>query len=298
MQGKIEDFSVPDIFRWISSQGKSGSLNISFEDCSTDFFFSEGRIVDVQPIQPVRGYYSLLGIMLRDAGYITDGELRHVLEVMEKGEGKKIGDVLVEQEIVPKDMVSRYLALQIKEGLFNVLTYKAGRYKFEGFTVRPASWGGEPIHPDVLIMQGMRFLDEHPVLRGKFPQGDFRAIRKTGASVDTDLFSDDERAVWKALAFSDEPAKVFRKACMTVLEGFRTLSALYDLGLLEIELASPPEVDASRRVRDKIRRLKAEGVIRAALWVGVAALVFPWLRKLLISPDSVQFFTSWMRFFR
>jgi hypothetical protein len=75
--------------------------------------------------------------------------------------------------MVPKEVVSRYLLLQIKECLFDVLTFKEGRYKFEAFSVRPVPWGGEPIRPDVLMMEGMQFLDEYPIYRQKFPAGEF-----------------------------------------------------------------------------------------------------------------------------
>ena len=47
MQGKISDFSIPEIFQLVSSQGKSGSLAISGNDRITIFLFSDGRIVDV-----------------------------------------------------------------------------------------------------------------------------------------------------------------------------------------------------------------------------------------------------------
>ena len=298
MQGKIEDFSIPDIFQLISSQGKSGSLNISSEGRSTDFFFNEGRIVDVQPVQPLRDYQSLLGTMLRDAGYITDSELRRALEVMGKGEGKKIGDVLVEQGIVHRDVVSKYLVLQTKECLFDVLTYKLGRYKFQAFAVRPVSWGREPIRPDVLMMEGMQFLDEYPIYRQKFPPGDFRVTCKKGEHVNTQLFSEQEGAIWKALSFSNEPTRVFRKACMTVFEGIKGLSALHDRGLLDIELAPPPEVDVAKRVREKIRALKLMAALRAVVWAGAAALMFLWIRKLFMSPESLRFFAGWMEFFQ
>ena len=148
MQGKITHFSIPDIFQLISSQGKSGSLTISCDDRASVFFFSDGRIADVQPVAlPGREERSLLGMMLRDAGYLTDGELKRVLEARGKGGGKKIGEILVDRGIVPKEIVSRYLVLQIKECLFDVLTYRDGDYKFEGFAMRPVPWGGEPIRP-------------------------------------------------------------------------------------------------------------------------------------------------------
>ncbi|MEK7365767.1 MAG: DUF4388 domain-containing protein, partial [Candidatus Deferrimicrobiota bacterium] len=118
MQGKIADFSIPDIFQLVSSQGKSGSLEISGNDRVTIFLFSGGRIVDVQPDR--RESKSLLGTMLRDAGYLTDSELKRVLSSQGTG-GKKIGEILVEKGKVSKEVLARYLVLQVKECLFDVL---------------------------------------------------------------------------------------------------------------------------------------------------------------------------------
>ena len=153
MQGKIADFSIPDIFQLVSSQGKSGSLAISGENRVTIFLFSGGRIVDVQPDR--RESKSLLGTMLRDAGHLTDSELKRVLS--SQGAGKKIGEILVEKGKVSKEVLARYLVLQVKECLFDVLTLREGEYRFEGFAVRPVAWGGEPIRPDVLLMEGMQY---------------------------------------------------------------------------------------------------------------------------------------------
>ena len=139
MQGKIADFSIPDIFQLVSSQGKSGSLAISGNGRVTIFLFSEGRIVDVQPDR--RESKSLLGTMLRDAGFLTDSDLKRILSSQGTG-GKKIGELLVEKGKVSKEVLARYLVLQVKECLFDVLTFREGEYRFEGFAVRPAAWGG------------------------------------------------------------------------------------------------------------------------------------------------------------
>lgn len=298
MQGAIADFSIPDIFQLISSQGKSGVLNISCEDRSTDFFFSEGRIVDAQPCQPPgREPRSLLGVMFRDAGYITDRELKRVLEARGKGGGKKIGEILVDRGMVPKEVVSRYLLLQIKECLFDVLTYKEGRYKFEGFAVRPVPWAGEPIRPDVLMMEGMQFLDEYPIYRQKFPAGDFRVHRRKGERVDPYSFSELERLIWKALEFSDEPERVFRKACLTGFEGIKALFALKERGLIEVESAAAPEADAAQRIREEIRSRRRMAWVKAALWSGAAAVLLLWVRGMFLSPAASEMFTGWAGFF-
>ena len=139
MQGKIADFSIPDIFQLVSSQGKSGSLAISGENRVTIFLFSGGRIVDVQPDR--RESKSLLGTMLRDAGYLTDSELKRVLSSQEAG-GKRIGEILVEKGKVSKEVVARYLVLQVKECLFDVLTLPRGRVPVRGVRRASRSVGG------------------------------------------------------------------------------------------------------------------------------------------------------------
>jgi len=295
MQGKIADFSIPDIFQLVSSQGKSGSLSISGNERVTIFLFSGGRIVDVQPDR--RESKSLLGTMLRDAGFLTDSDLRRILSLQGPG-GKKIGEILVEKGKVSKEVVARYLALQIKESLFDVLTFREGEYRFEGFAVRPASWGGEPIRPDVLLMEGMQFLDEYPRYRSIFPSGDFRVARKRQERVDPYAFTEVERILWKALDFSEDPDRVYRKACLTGFEGIKGLAALLQRGLIEISTMDPGErVDPGKRLRGEIRSRRRFDAIRMALWGVAVAAAAAWVYRGLLSAEWYRTFTAWVDFF-
>lgn len=295
MQGKIADFSIPDIFQLVFSQGKSGSLAISGNDRVTIFLFSGGKIVDVQPDR--RETKSLLGTMLRDAGYLTDSELRRFLSSQGTG-GKKIGEILVEKGKVSKEVLARYLVLQVKERLFEVLTLREGEYRFEGFAVRPSAWGGEPIRPDVLLMEGMQFLDEYPRFRGIFPSGDFRVARKRGERVDPYAFSEEERVLWKALDFSDDPERVYRKACLTGFEGIKGLVALLNRGLIEVSSTVPGDgVDPARRLRDEIAFRHRFDAIRMALWGAAVAAAAVWVYRGLLSPGASRTFTAWVDFF-
>jgi hypothetical protein len=295
MQGKIADFGIPDIFQLVSSQGKSGSLAISGDDRVTIFLFSGGRIVDVQPDR--RESKSLLGTILRDAGYLTDSELKRFLSSQGAG-GKKIGQLLVEKEKVPKEILARYLVLQVKECLFDVLTLREGEYRFEGFAVRPFSWGGEPIRPDILLMEGMQFLDEYPRFREIFPAGDFRVARKRGERVDPYALSEVERVLWKALDFSENPDHVYRKACLTGFEGIKGMAALFQRGLIEI---SVPELvdraDPGRRLRDEIASRRRFDAIRMALWGAAVAAAAVWVFRGLLSLEAFRVFTAWVDFF-
>jgi len=295
MQGKIADFGIPDIFQLVSSQGKSGSLAISGDDRVTIFLFSGGRIVDVQPDR--RESRSLLGTMLRDAGYLTDSELKRYLSSQGAG-GKKIGQILVEKGKVSREVLSRYLVLQVKECLFDVLTFREGEYRFEGFAVRPAAWGGEPIRPDVLLMEGMQFLDEYPRYRGIFPSGDFRVVRKKGERVDPYVLTEEERVLWRALDFSEDPDRVYRKACLTGFEGIKGMAALLQRGLIEVFATEPGErVDPVRRLRNEIAFRRRSATVRLALWGAAVAAAAAWVYRGLHSLGAFRTFASWVDFF-
>ena len=295
MQGKIADFSIPDIFQLVSSQGKSGSLAISGNERVTIFLFSGGKIVDVQPDH--RESRSLLGTMLRDAGFLTDGELKRFLASQGAG-GKKIGEILVEKGKVSKEVLARYLVLQVKECLFDVLTLREGEYRFEGFAVRPSAWGGELIRPDVLLMEGMQFLDEYPRYREIFPPGDFRVARKKGERVDMYALSEEERVLWKALDFSEDPDRVYRKACLTGFEGIKALAALLQRGLIDVSTTDPGDrVDPVKRLRDEIAFRRRFDSIRMALWGAAVAAAALWVYRGLLSMDAMRIFTGWVDFF-
>jgi len=295
MQGKLADFSIPEIFQLVSSQGKSGSLAISGEDRVTIFLFSGGTIVDVQPDR--RESRSLLGSMLRDAGYLTDSELKRYL-VSQRASGKKLGEILVEKGKVSREVLARYLVLQVKECLFDVLTLREGEYRFEGFAVHPASWGGEPIRPDVLLMEGMQFLDEYPRYREIFPPGDFRVARKKGERVDVYALSEEERILWKALEFSEDPAHVYRKACLTGFEGIKALAALLQRGLIDVSTTDPGDrVDPGRKLRDELAFRRRFDAIRMALWGAALVAAAVWVYRGLDSLGVFRTFTVWVDFF-
>ena len=295
MQGKIADFGIPDIFQLVSSQGKSGSLAIRGDDRDALFYFSDGLIVDVQPDR--REPAAMLGRMLTDAGVITSEELRRGLSEQLKS-GKKLGEHLLEKDKISRESLVRFLNLQLKETVFDVLRLKDGEYRFEGYAFRPSGIMGDPVRPDVLMMEGMQYLDEFPRYRDKFPKGDFRVARKKGLKIDPSALAPEERIVWKALDFSDEPVRVFRHAYLTAFEGIKGLHSLLDRGLIEVSL--PDRAQAGDRrgiIREELARRYRIAIIRAILWAAGGLAMGAWLFQALLSPESAWLFSSWSGFF-
>ncbi len=297
MQGKITDFSIPEIFQLVANQMKSGSLTIRGANRDTVFIFADGGIIEVQPDQ--RAQADLLGTMLVDAGFLTDEELRRILAEQEKA-GKKLGELLVEKEKVSTETLARYLHLQVKECVFETLKLKEGDYRFEGFAVRLPPWMKTPIRADILMMEGVQFLDEYPIYRAKFPAVDFRVFQKASEKLDPAALPAEERAIWEAIGITDDPRRVFRKACVTWFEGIKGLWLLMERGLLEVaavEEAEAPPADPGRAVRREIARMRLVGWFRALLWAAAAAVTAGWIYVILLSRPATEVFTGWAGFF-
>lgn len=295
MQGKVADFGIPEIFQLISSQRKSGALRIHGDGREIVYLFSDGLIVDVQPDKR-RGPDQMLGKMLVDAGYLSDAELRRVLAVQAK-RGCKIGELLVEEKKISPETLARYLYLQVKETLFFSLRIKEGEYRFEGFAVRAPAWMKSPIRPDVVLMEGMQFLDEYPVYRAKFPPGRFLIARKPGVKPDFSALSEEERIIWKVVDFSPDPWRVCRRACVTWFEGIRALSQLMERGYIRAVAAEDETADAAYLHRLEMRRLRRVAALRLAAWVLAFCLAGLAFYERLASPDAVAAFADWIRFF-
>ena len=147
-------------------------------------------------------------------------------------------------------------------------------------------------------MEGMQFLDEYSRYRGIFPPGDFLVTRKKGERVDPYAFSEVERVLWKSLDFSDDPDRVYRKACLTGFEGIKGLAALLQRGLIEVAAKKAGAlVDPGKRLRDEIAVRRRFDTIRMAVWGAAVAAAAVWIYRGLLARESFRVFAAWVDFF-
>ena len=104
--------------------------------------------------------------------------------------------------------------------------------------------------------------------------------------------------MWKALAFSEDPDRVYRKACLTGFEGIKALAALLNRGLIDVSTTEPGDrVDPGRKLRDELAFRRRFDAIRMVLWGAAAAATAVWVYLGLLSPGVLRIFTEWVDFF-
>ena len=215
--------------------------------------------------------------MLLQAELIGRDGLDRALEVQRRTL-KRLGDVLVELELVTKQDLKEVTALQTTETVYRLFQWKSGTYAFEAGAVEWDPSTVTPLRAEAVLMEGFRRIDEWPMVRRKIVSPLLSFVRR-GSLPEDDGVGAAERRVY-ALA---EPGRTVEELVdLSRLGEFETCKALMTLERLGVlAILSPPRRSAAAGVgayarswRDALRRgasrlavtLLLAGALGAAGW--------------------------------
>ncbi len=162
LKGTLKDFGIADIFQLIGQQTKTGVLHLKSRDEEVHIAFSNGAIVRADSAS--RRQRDLLGAMLLNGGFITQGQLDESLEVQRRTL-QRLGDILIDKRFVRAEQLREIYQLQLTETVYRLFGWKTGTYEFEQGAVE---FDGEmitPIRSESVLMEGFRRVDEWPSIR-------------------------------------------------------------------------------------------------------------------------------------
>jgi hypothetical protein len=244
LEGTIKDFGLPDIFQLIGLQRKTGILTLTNEKDQeiVTVTFENGMVVMAD--STARRLEDRLGNVLVKQGKISRGRLDEALGVQK-------------QTLHLRDA----LQVQVSQIVFRVFRWRDGSYQFspadsvdydrENFT---------PMSADFILMEGIRMVDEWPIIEKKIPSFDivFRPVVdpsmiQVGAAEPDEPGSGEIKrgtpAASGRIRLSPEEDRVFRK-----VDGVRTVQAI-------IDATGAAEFDVCRTLFDFLNRnlITAEG---------------------------------------
>lgn len=163
LRGTLNDFGIANVFQLIGQQGKMGILTVANRDEQVKFFFDAGSLVRCEASR--RQKAELIGNMLVRAEAITEAQLMDALG-KQKGSGKRLGEVLVEQALINANDLALFARLQTSETVYRVFLWRAGTYEFAAQDIPPDAMH-PPLRAESLLMEGFRQVDEWPAIRTK-----------------------------------------------------------------------------------------------------------------------------------
>lgn len=167
LEGNISEFSLPEILQLLSSQRKTGVLQLEMEGDSAAFDFEEGRITG--------GFYrkkdrqEFLGGYLFKTGLLTETILAKAEEMHEKLK-IPLEEVLIEKGFISHEDFTEIIRFKIQEIMDEVFTWVDGHYTFD-LKSRLYTKSKYPVKLDTdgFLLEGMRRLDEWLRIRKLVP---------------------------------------------------------------------------------------------------------------------------------
>ncbi len=260
LEGTIKDFGLPDIFQLIGLQRKTGILSLTNEKDNeiVTVTFENGMVVMAD--SSARRLEDRIGNVLVKQGKISRARLDEALGV-QKQTLQRLGHILsTGSAITPKDLRDA-LQVQVSQIVFRVFRWRDGRYQFSpADSVDFDRENFNPMSADFILMEGIRMVDEWPIIEKKIPSFDivFRPVVdpsmiQVGASEPDEPGSGEIRrgtpAASGRIRLSPEEDRVFRK-----VDGVRTVQAI-------IDATGAAEFDTCRTLFDFLNRnlITAEG---------------------------------------
>jgi hypothetical protein len=236
LEGSLEVFALPDVFRLLGQNKVTGALEVARESGDGTVFFREGEV-----------YYAFssltrefLGQRLVNAKLITQGQLLRILDEQKRSGTKKVGDILIEKGILSEELLETFLKEQIQDAIFNLLQWDAGQFSFSPGEVSNQEVGLS-VSVENLIMESSRRIEEWEVIQRKIPSMDVvlrMAPTPPEDSVEINIKPDE----WTLLVLADGTRTVRDVAAASERSEFEACKILYGLvtaGLLDVTSGPP-----------------------------------------------------------
>jgi hypothetical protein len=231
LEGTIRDFGLPDIFQLIGLQRKTGLLTLTNEKDgeSVTVTFENGMVVMAD--SSARRLEDRLGNVLVKQGKVTRERLDEALGV-QKQTLQRLGHILTGASAITSRDLRDALAVQISQIVFRVFRWRDGRYLFApSESVDYDRENFVPMSTDFILMEGIRMVDEWPIIEKKIPTFDvvFRPvvdpslIEVGGAGSPDDSGPERRQSATGRIRLAPEEERVFRK-----VDGVRTVQAIID----------------------------------------------------------------------
>jgi hypothetical protein len=232
LEGTIKDFGLPDIFQLIGLQRKTGNLTLSNDKESVTVTFENGMVVMADSSS--KRLEDRLGNVLVKQGKLGKERLEEALDT-QKQTLQRLGHILATNSYITGKDLRDALQVQVSQIVFKVFRWRDGQYNFApADTVDYDRENFTPMSADFILMEGIRMVDEWPIIEKKIPSMDmvFRpvvdaAMIELGGGPDDSIgtAADGKRAAGASnkIRLTVEEEKIYRR-----VDGVRTVQALID----------------------------------------------------------------------
>jgi len=123
--GNIETMSVPELFGWVGSGKKSGTLEVERDKITKRIMFHEGRVVGCSSNEPA----TLMGQFLLSRGKITREQLGEAMRRQKQSESN-LGELLIEMGAISLTDQDEFVANKAEETICGLFDWNEAVFRF------------------------------------------------------------------------------------------------------------------------------------------------------------------------
>ncbi|MFW6243626.1 MAG: DUF4388 domain-containing protein [Desulfovibrionales bacterium] len=160
MKGNIKTFALTSILQLLSTDRKTGVLELKNQDNAVKIFFSEGTIVYAMGSRKE----SRIGHILRSRDLISEEQLREGLQLAQQRK-HALGKVLVDKGYISIKTLKTILHQQVEDILLELFYWDEGDFEYEDMHINLKAMIVTQINIMSLILEASRRIDEISVLK-------------------------------------------------------------------------------------------------------------------------------------
>jgi len=169
IEGPLRELGIHDVFQLLDLSRKTGTLTVTslLRDNQGTVYFERGAVIYAL----IRSNPHPLGELLLRAGKISEGDLSRARDAQTRsGDGRRLGEILVESGAVTRRELERHVRFQVEEVVFELMSWREGFFSFEEReVVNVPAEATIRISTESLLMEGARRIDEWSRIEGKIP---------------------------------------------------------------------------------------------------------------------------------
>ncbi len=230
MEGSIQEFSVPEILQFLSLHEADGVLKLKSKKEEVDFGFKRGKITDA--LHKGEKLFHSISEYIQRTGLIDPDTFKKYTEKA-KELGLTLMEIIEKGEILSKREIEKIIAFKIQETTCEVLTWDDGKYSFEaGKKLYQHSTFSVEIEPNTLVMEGMRRIDEWPLIEQALPDENIVLNKLEKPEIEIEI-GEDEKIILDKIT---ESITLKDLVGISGIGKFRTYNSVYklsEIGLIE-----------------------------------------------------------------
>ncbi|MCC6544038.1 MAG: DUF4388 domain-containing protein [Nitrospirae bacterium] len=156
LEGHLSDLSLPDILQIVHLSKKSGILKLESPAGSGRVVFHDGKMLYAS----MHGKEKLGERLIRE-GVLMEGDLEAALRIQrDRKIYEPLGAILTENKLIEKDALESFIQSQIKEIIYEMLSWEEGVFRFEPEQPMPKIPQNISVSTEYILLEGTRLRDE------------------------------------------------------------------------------------------------------------------------------------------